>query len=389
MFYNRFTSITSFNSFVDRPKQMLKYSGIKLDKEEISFYKMYTFLVIITIMFAIISQLWYVASCDASDPHRVIVVVYSAYFMVDLGKMVNILYRQSSLIECLAELQDICPDKDIERKYKLQHYLKSYKRVENFFYYMVIFLVITFSLDAIARSLLQLYLKGSYGYLMTVVMRPAIPYEDSLLIYISYFVLSTASGTWVAINIIAIDLCLLGCVLQLCLHFELLSKQLMELDPSKLTELEAIKKLNSIAKHHNELIGLSRKINRTFSGSMICNLMAASFVLCFLCYQMLGDVQFLDIVKTILLLLNESKQVLLICYCGDRLSDSSQLFNDSLYMHNWVDGSVRYQHHLLFMILYAHKPVMLNLLGLIDITLITLKEVYGAAYRFFTVLKTT
>ncbi|XP_037895357.1 putative odorant receptor 92a [Glossina fuscipes] len=382
------TSSTNFNSFVKGPKHMFKLLGIKLQKQGNLISTVYTAFVVISATIVAILQLWQILTSDTSDPHRVQNVVFITYFTVGLGKILNILYRRSILIECLSELEEIYPDKEMERKYNLEHYLKRYRRAEYFFWNFAMFLISVYNLETIVRSFLQLYLTGRYGYLLLVRIYTPFPYDGKLLVYLCYFTLGSITGAWIAVIIAATDLYLLGCVLQLCLHFELLTKQLMELDTRILTESEAIKKLNAIAKYQSELIRLSRKVNRTFSGSMIVSLSAASFIICFLLFQLLGDVQLVDIAMVLILLLNESKQVLLICYCGDKLLISSQRFNESLYMHNWVDGSVRYQRHLLFMLLYAHNPIMLNLLDITDITLVTLKEVYGAAYRFFTVLKT-
>ncbi|XP_037899910.1 uncharacterized protein LOC119644440, partial [Glossina fuscipes] len=137
----------------------------------------------------------------------------------------------------------------MERKYNLEHYLKRYRRAEYFFWNFAMFLISVYNLETIVRSFLQLYLTGRYGYLLLVRIYTPFPYDGKLLVYLCYFTLGSITGAWIAVIIAATDLYLLGCVLQLCLHFELLTKQLMELDTRILTESEAIKKLNAIAKY--------------------------------------------------------------------------------------------------------------------------------------------
>lgn len=71
---------------------------------------------------------------------------------------------------------------------------------------------------------------------------------------------------------------------------------------------------------------VANEINNIFGLSIIFSVMSSSFTLCLVAYQMLDDVSMFTIVKAFILLLYESKQVIITSYIGQKLKECVSMF---------------------------------------------------------------
>ncbi|XP_073845431.1 odorant receptor 85c-like [Musca autumnalis] len=315
-------------------------------------------------------------------------VIYMNYIIVGLGKLLTMYYRRQTLVQVLKTLEEIYPENHTEEKYNLKNYFKYYSRLETViwtFYRIVGPLYTTLPL---LLSLMNILSIGKFTLLLPLSLwKMGNPMDNQWwLKYIFYYVIGACSCILSGLTITGCDLCLYNLITQLCMHYDLLSQRILELDPAK-DEQKASKELNVLIRQHLMITDLANETNNLFGLSIIFSVMSSSFTLCLVAYQMLDDVSMLTIVKSFILLLYESKQVIITCYIGQKLKEYSSLVNESLYAHRWYDGSTKYRRCVLIMLACTSKPFVLNFIGIANISVITLKEVYGNAYRLFTVFK--
>ncbi|XP_061387641.1 putative odorant receptor 85d [Musca vetustissima] len=297
-------------------------------------------------------------------------------------------YRRQALPRVLKTLDEIYPENREEEKYNLKKYFRYYSRIEKFiwsFYRVVGPVYVTLPL---VQSLRCIWTMGQFTlFLPLSLWKMGDPMDNQWwLLYIVYYMIGAFSAISSGMTITGCDLCLYSLITQLCMHYDLLSRRILELQPAEGEDL-VTKKLHILIRQHRQITDLANEINRIFALSIIFSVMSSSFTLCLVAYQMLDDVSMFTIVKAFILLLYESKQVIITCYVGQKLKECSSLVNASLYAHSWYDGSPKYRRCVLFMLLCTMEPFVLNFMGIADITVITLKEVYGNAYRLFTVFK--
>ncbi|XP_005179301.1 putative odorant receptor 92a [Musca domestica] len=308
-------------------------------------------------------------------------IIYINYNVVALGKLLSMYYRRQTLAKVLEILDGIYPTQRIEEKYNLNSYFRYYSRIETFiwsFYRLVGPVYVTLPL---VQSLKSIWTLGKFTLILPLSLwKMGDPLDnDWWLTYLFYYLIGAFSSISSGMTITGCDLCLYSLITQLCMHYDLLSQRIMELQPAA-GEENATKRLGILTRQHLIVTNVANEIN-------IFSVMSSSFTLCLVAYQMLDDVSIFTIVKAFILLLYESKQVIITCYIGQKLKECSSLVNASLYAHSWYDGSTRYRRRVLYMLLCTMQPFVLNFMGIADITVITLKEVYGNAYRLFTVFK--
>uniref|UniRef100_A0A1I8Q8I8 Odorant receptor n=2 Tax=Stomoxys calcitrans TaxID=35570 RepID=A0A1I8Q8I8_STOCA len=318
-------------------------------------------------------------------------IIFNNYIIVGIGKILAIYYHRLAMAKAVDYLRVIYPSKAIERKYQLGDYFKFYSRLEMVIWTFYRMVGPSFLLLPLFQSFINIWLRGKFSFILPLHMwgfdEANIGESSPWVLYILYYLLGGWCCLSVGMSITACDLLLYGMIIQLCQHFDLNSKQILELSPGN--EMEALEQLKKIGIQHQKIMELAKEVNRIFGPSIIFSVMSSSFILCLVTYQMLDDVPYFTILKSFILLLYESKQVIITCYMGQKIMECSSLVNESLYMHNWVDGSVKYRRHVLIMLLCTAQPFVLYIGGIADITLVTLKVVYGNAYRLFTVFKST
>ncbi|XP_037944162.1 odorant receptor 2a-like [Teleopsis dalmanni] len=70
------------------------------------------------------------------------------------------------------------------------------------------------------------------------------------------------------------------------------------------------------------------------------------------------------------------KEVVIICYFGNLLMDNSSKMFDALCTQNWLRSSLEYKKMVLLMLMVTRRPVTLNISGIAEVNLVTLKQVW-------------
>ncbi|XP_017465587.1 PREDICTED: putative odorant receptor 85d [Rhagoletis zephyria] len=376
---------SNFICFTSLPVKYFKFIGICLQPPEMLSIKCARVVAMVSIIILFLHQFLYLFTPELTFSERIEAIGILNYTNVAIGKIFSLIYNRGLLLKNYCELERIYPSVAVERHYKLGRYLRIYARVKSFLHTFFVYILIAYLLFPIAHSFYDLFSTGAYTYRMPAMFWYPLSVEESLLAYLFYISLQCVSCCCAAIVILSADLCLYNTVAQLLLHLDMLAQRILELQPAEKGSMRALK---AIIEYHQTILLLAQDVNDIFAPSIIFSLASSSFILCFSAYQLLGDVSFVFGAKVLLLLCYEMKQVVITCYYGDKLIESSSRVFDVLYAHDWTFGSPAYKRLVLIMMLRTHKPIALNVAGIADVSLITLKQVLSTAYQVFAVLKT-
>ncbi|XP_053963546.1 odorant receptor 85b-like [Anastrepha ludens] len=376
---------SNFVRFTAGPVKYFKIIGICLQPPETLRIKCSRFITVASIFLMLAHQIGYLLTPGRTFAEQSAAVALMNYTTVSFGKILFLIYNRHLLLKSHGQLKAIHPSVELERQYKLEHHLLFYARVEILLYRFFKYILIIYLVYPIVQSFYDLWSTGVYTYLMPALYWYPVRVEESLLVYLFYVSFQSFSSYCAGTIILSADLCLFSSVSQLLLHLELIAQRILELQPAESDSLGALK---VIIEYHQRIFMLAHDVNAIFAASIIFSLTSSSFILCFSAYQLLGDVSFIFALKVLLLLCYEMKQVVITCYYGDRLMESSLNLFNVVYAHNWPDGSPAYKRLVLIMMIRTYRPIFLNVAGIADVTLITLKQVLSASYQIFAVLKT-
>ncbi|KAL5275961.1 GPROR8.2 family protein [Megaselia abdita] len=81
-------------------------------------------------------------------------------------------------------------------------------------------------------------------------------------------------------------------------------------------------------------------------------------------------------------------QVWILCYYGNKLSDSSLYVSQACYNQQWYNADTKYKRLLLIMMMRAQKPATIKPPTFKPTSCELFKEILSMSYRFFCVLNT-
>ncbi|XP_037904907.1 putative odorant receptor 92a [Hermetia illucens] len=185
---------------------------------------------------------------------------------------------------------------------------------------------------------------------------------------------------------ISADILMCCIVTQLAMNFDMISREVRKFEPSGTEgDLEFLRRL---IRKHQVLLRVSEELNSIFSPSILFNFLASSLIICLVGFQATAGVAPLDFFKYLLFLLASLLQILLICYFGNMLIDSSSDIANGAYEHNWIVADEKYKKLLLFLIMRGQRASALKVVTFDDVSLRSFMKVCSISYQFFALLRT-
>ncbi|CAD7077818.1 unnamed protein product [Hermetia illucens] len=214
-------------------------------------------------------------------------------------------------------------------------------------------------------------------------------------------IISTASTNWaypiiylhqsyagyVAVGAgIATDLLLCCIITQLQMHFDFISRQLLEMVPrGGPNDMRCLKQL---IQHHVTILRFSEETNDVFGISSLCTFLSSSPIICFTGFQVSIGAANRVIGKYILFLIHQSLTVFAVCYHGNIVIDSSLEVADAAYGQHWFQASKEYKKMLLILITRANNPSTLKATSFVTASLMTFSSIISTSYQFFALVRT-
>ncbi|XP_055844571.1 odorant receptor 85c-like [Episyrphus balteatus] len=279
--------MTNNNSeqFINGPVRYFRLIGFEFETTE----KWMKFLLIIglcNVSIVLVAQILFGALSDVELAERTAGISYLNYFLVSIGKMISLIYNRSVMVKTLNEFRMIYPSKHLEKTFKLQKYLKKYLLIERFITGFFKSITIFYCIFPVILCLTELVRNREFTYRTPLMLWYPIEIRNNYGFYIFTYLQQTWASFEVAIIILGTDLCLFSSLLQLCMHLEVIKRNILNIKPDK-TEI-AEKKLKKQIIYHQMVLRLAEKINDIFTPSVLFSLLASSFIICFTGYQLLG-----------------------------------------------------------------------------------------------------
>lgn len=129
---------------------------------------------------------------------------------------------------------------------------------------------------------------------------------------------------------------------------------------NKFSTNEQQKEVKIILKSHNDLIKCSENLERIFSPSLVTNFIGSSMMLCLVTFQITNG-NFEDAVKYTMLLSSNLAQILVLCFHGSKLIESSEKITEAVYDSEWNEiNDKKVKHMALLMMIRSQKPCVLT-----------------------------
>lgn len=178
---------------------------------------------------------------------------------------------------------------------------------------------------------------------------------------------------WIAWNsilmLLATDSLLYALVTVVLIEFHNFTSELNEI--KLLKENEKISKLRSLTDRHGKILEISDKLQNIYDMSFLGTFFVSSFLMCFLGFIISTAGQSLaTIFLFVPFLISMFGQILLLCWFGQKLIDSSLAVADSAYGCGWEDfADNKLKRQLILIIMRAQKPNQLSAMKFAGISL--------------------
>ena len=257
--------------------------------------------------------------------------------------------RFKNLIETLCEM--FPKSRQDQENFNTGKYIKSHKRVEK----VMTALIVSAALNFVVEKLLEFSKTGIwYGKLPFECWNPFGELDHGLYNFV--FVWQFLVIIFAICGLLGPDLILYSFIMQISMQFDILCQKL-----EKLSWKDDLEKFKELIKLHEQLLNLSKDLEAIFSPSILFNFIASSFLICFCLYQItIGTFEELHI-KFSFLLVAAMLQVLMLCYCGNKLTTAAENVATAAYNCDWFDReNWKIKAILVNMIQRSQKPTVLT-----------------------------
>ncbi|KAL7741919.1 hypothetical protein ACLKA6_012131 [Drosophila palustris] len=324
-------------------------------------------------------------------------ICYLGHDIVSLLKIFSVQRQRAKLSALVREMESIfpAPNREEQRKYQVDYYLRRCRFFMRGFSGLYLFLVVTYSFYVYIKYLIQ------HWILESVDAEKAMPYysvspwdwHDNWSYYVMYLI-QVVAAYMTTTGHISTDILIYAVNMQLVMHFDYLSRELSEFrlnKQSKNDEKCYVKDLNllqDLIAYHNKLLSLSDVTNSVFGLPLLLNFLTSSVMVCFVGFQMTLGLSVYHTVKLAIFLLSAVTEIYLICYFSDLLIVASEGVASAAYEMSWFEGDQRFKKMLVLITLRAQKIVCLKATIFLDISMETMTMFLKMSYRLFCVIRT-
>ncbi|XP_017089293.2 odorant receptor 85f [Drosophila bipectinata] len=213
------------------------------------------------------------------------------------------------------------------------------------------------------------------------------PEKHSVWIYVGIYALEWLHSTQMVISNIATDMWLIYFQVQICMHLRAMIKSIEDYQPRWENDVADRHFLSKIVDKHHYLVNLQTDLNSIFGSSLLLSLLSTASVLCTVSVYTLIQGLNLEGVTYVIFIGTSVVQMYLVCYHGQQVLDLSAYISHAVYNHNFHNASLSYKKFLLIIIIRSQKPVELNAMGYLPISLDTFKQLMSVIYRAITMLR--
>lgn len=282
-------------------------------------------------------------------------------------KSCTVYFNKSSIVKVLSYTRSDFPIKQNHKRYRVSRYLKNYKKFAKL--YTVLFA--TPCLSAMVIPLIKLFSSGEKTFPLNIWM----PFDtDSDKLYAVAYLWSVWACTFSVVVLVAIDSLMFVLITLVSMEFDILKLDFLALNTAEKSKAE--QQARELIQRHSNLIECSKSLEKVYSPSFLYTFLQGSFVICLTAFQYMASSE------ATALMFNGSycaailNQILLVCYFGQKIIDSSGNIADSVYNCGWERiQSDNLRKALMLVVLRGQKPVKLTALNFMDVSLPSFRSV--------------
>lgn len=288
--------------------------------------------------------------------------------LIELKAIVSYMHKDDiwNIFEELREMFD--RRENANTKYEIKRFLDNYHFIIKIYSatFVIVFLPIAFPL---------------FPFLMNGTMELTVNYWFPFDAFkVANFPFALLWVDWVAWNclvlLLATESLLYGLIAVISMEFDFLRVDFLNLRFAP--EQERAKIISNLSDHHNKLLSISDNLQDIYNLSFLVSFVISSLIMCFISFQLsTTEFDFVAYSFYVPYLGMVGGQILLLCYFGQKLIDSSQAVADGVYNCGWEDFANKKQ--FILIILRAQRAKRLTAMGFADLSLVSFTSVCSSA----------
>lgn len=286
-------------------------------------------------------------------------VALPGYGVLAIVKSISILLRRAEFQDLVDTLTELFPkNKEDQKAFNIRSYFRGYKLVEQVSAFLITLACLGFIVVPIGK------------FAMTGIWIRKFPFENAYpfdeydeKFFAPIFVWTCFNMSTCLMSLLGPDLILYAFITLISMNFDILCTRLRRL--KDVPTAETAKKLVKLVKLHRTLIRLSDNLEQIYSPSIFINVFGSSVLICLAGYAASTAVDVYMVLKFTQLLVGSLVQVMIVCYCGTKLTDASLKVSNAAYDCGWNGEWKRKESReikmaLLMMVQRSQKPTVIT-----------------------------
>ncbi|KAH8417073.1 hypothetical protein KR222_002571 [Zaprionus bogoriensis] len=223
-----------------------------------------------------------------------------------------------------------------------------------------------------------IYLKGHpFPYLHCYPFFIFDPQQDPWWYYLALYAFEWLHSTLMVIGNVGTDLWLISFEVQICMHFDYISRMLENYESNSSHAEDDRKFISGLVDHHTDLLSLQSDVNDIFGVSQLLSLITTAGVICTVSTYIQLQGFNLEAVTYVMFIMTTTSQFFLVCYYGELIRSQSYNISVAAYNHDWSEATSGFKKSLLIISIRAQQNVELSAMGYKTISLDTFKQVHS------------
>jgi odorant receptor len=351
-------ALISFSDFVGFPLNCFKVFGVtpqetnQTSKVKRIFLEIWRFLAFFTLTIPSVLMINFIRENRKNLSLIAESAAPNGYLFLAFVKTIFIFRKRKCFKRILGTLSDMFPKSIEEQKiFKVVNYLKSYKRIERF----VTLLIGFASFNFVAVKFANFALFGTW-YEKKLPVENWFPFDKYDPVWYNFVILWTILfSIFFNGGLIGSDLILYSFVTLITLQYEILSEEL-----ENMKAIDGKEMFDELIKQHQKLLEVSRDLEEVFSPSILVNFVASSILICMFGYQILVEFNLELLFKFASPLTASVLQILMICRCGQMLTEAAGKLTFSAYNSDWSSDQKKLKTSLVLMMQKSQQPSVIT-----------------------------
>ncbi|XP_073820222.1 odorant receptor 49a-like [Musca autumnalis] len=184
------------------------------------------------------------------------------------------------------------------------------------------------------------------------------------------------------------DLWLVAFAIQLCMHFDYISRTLESYEPSEKRSQEDSKVLAELIKKHQVVLDLADAVQENFSAIILVMVFSTASVLFGITELVLTQGVNAHVLGYLAFVPTGVAQYFMVCYYGQLIINKSLYISEAAYNQIWYNGSQSYKKSILTIIRRAQRHCEINAGGFQTTNLPAFEAVMRMTYQLFAIWST-